>query len=97
MVRVRRGMMIVLGLIAVGVVWAWIGRTGWASTIEMSSAGEQKVERDLVGYARFPEEETLIDGWAIGAEKYLAGKPAAIRAPLGQGQVVLLGFRPDTR
>ena len=65
---------------------------------ELSSAkGRQKLEHDLVVYARFPENKVLVDGWAIGAKQYLAGKPAAIRAPLGDGQVVLIGFRPDTR
>ena len=37
------------------------------------------------------------DGWAIGDKKFLAEKPAALRAPLGKGQVVLIGFTPDTR
>lgn len=65
---------------------------------EMSSAkGRQKLEHELVVYARFPEKNVLVDGWAIGAKQYLAGRPAAIRVPLGEGQVVLIGFRPDTR
>jgi hypothetical protein len=65
---------------------------------ELSSAnGEQKLERDIVVYARFPEEDLLVDGWAIGEETHLGGRPAALRAPLGEGQVVLIGFRPDTR
>jgi hypothetical protein len=64
---------------------------------ESSSVGELEQERDIVVYARFPEEDILADGWVIGEESYLAGKPAALRTPLGQGQVVLIGFRPDTR
>ncbi len=64
---------------------------------ESSAAGEMRQERDIVVYARFPEEELLADGWAIGEDRYLAGNPAALRAPLGRGQVVLIGFRPDTR
>lgn len=44
MVKLRRVMVIVLGLIATGVVWAWIGRTVWASTIDVASAGEQFVD-----------------------------------------------------
>jgi hypothetical protein len=64
---------------------------------ESSSAGEKSQERDIVVYARFAEENVLADGWAIGGDRYLAGRPAAMRVPLGEGQVVLIGFRPDTR
>jgi hypothetical protein len=62
-----------------------------------SVAGEKRQQRDIVVYARFPEENILADGWAIGADRYLAGQPAAMRVLLGAGQVVLLGFTPDTR
>lgn len=63
----------------------------------LSAAGEKRQERDIVIYARFPEQDVLADGWAIGGDRYLGGRPAAMRVPLGKGQVVLLGFRPDTR
>jgi hypothetical protein len=68
-----------------------------AASERSSAAGEKKLEQDITVYARFPKKEILVDGWAIGAKEYLAEKPAALRAPLGKGQVVLLGFRPDTR
>ena len=64
---------------------------------ESSAVGELRQERDIVVYARFPEEEILADGWAIGEDRYLAGSPAAMRVPFGRGQVVLIGFQPDTR
>ena len=64
---------------------------------EHSAAGSLNQDRNIDVYAHFPEEDILADGWAIGEERYLAGKPAAMRVPLGQGQVVLIGFRPDTR
>jgi hypothetical protein len=64
---------------------------------KLSARGDVALERDIVVYARFPKENLRLDGWAIGEKEYLAGKPAAIRAPLGKGQVVLLGFTPDTR
>jgi hypothetical protein len=64
---------------------------------ESSSAGEQTQERDIAIYARYPDQNVLADGWAIGGDRYLAGRPAAMRIPLGEGQVVLIGFRPDTR
>jgi hypothetical protein len=68
-----------------------------AASAPRSASGEAVLERDLVVYARFPEEGLWLDGWALGAEEYLAGRPAALRAPLGRGQVVLIGFTPDTR
>lgn len=64
---------------------------------ENSAQGEQRLERDIDVYARFPTEDILADGWEIGADRYLAGQPAAMRVPLGEGRVVLIGFRPDTR
>ncbi len=62
-----------------------------------SSDGEQRLERDISVFASFPEENILLDGWAIGEDRYLAGAPAGVRIPHGEGNVVLLGFRPDTR
>lgn len=68
-----------------------------AASEKLSARGDQALQRDIVVYARFPSENLRLDGWAIGEQEYLAGKPAALRAPLGRGQVVLLGFTPDTR
>jgi hypothetical protein len=68
-----------------------------AASEKQSAEGEKKLERDIVVYARFPKEDILLDGWAIGEKRFLAGKPAALRAPLGNGNVVLIGFTPDTR
>jgi hypothetical protein len=64
---------------------------------QSSAAGDLQQERDLVVYTRFPEKDILADGWVIGEDRHLAGRPAAMRVPLGQGQIVLIGFRPDTR
>lgn len=68
-----------------------------AASVQLSSEGERRLERDLVVYARFPEDRLRLDGWAIGEGTFLAGRPAALRAPLGRGEVVLVGFTPDTR
>jgi hypothetical protein len=47
--------------------------------------------------ARYPESGSpLLSGYLIG-EKYLNGKAAALDVRLGDGHVVLLGFRPEWR
>jgi hypothetical protein len=47
--------------------------------------------------ARYSEKDLLMSGWEIGAQQYLAGRPAVVNAALGEGQVVLIGFRPQFR
>jgi hypothetical protein len=38
-----------------------------------------------------------VSGWDLGAARYLAGKVAGVRVPLGAGHVVLTGFTPHFR
>jgi hypothetical protein len=47
-------------------------------------------------FARYAEENVLANGFIIG-EEHLAGKPAAARVPLGEGELILLGFDPQYR
>ena len=47
--------------------------------------------------ARYAEEDILMSGWALGEEDAIGGKIAMARAPLGAGEVVLFGFRPQFR
>ncbi len=44
----------------------------------------------------FPENGVLASGWAIG-EVQLADRPAMVRIPAGQGDVILYAFRPQHR
>lgn len=47
--------------------------------------------------ARYAEKDLLMSGWAMGEERYLAGRPAMVNVHLGAGNVVLFGFRPQFR
>ena len=46
--------------------------------------------------ATYSEQDTLLNGWLIGADK-IAGLAALSTIPLGLGQVILFGFRPHFR
>ena len=65
--------------------------------IPAASEGEQRVTRDLSIHGRYAARDFLLSGWTLGGEQYLAGRPAAMSIPLGQGQVVLLAFTPHFR
>ena len=45
---------------------------------------------------RYAEEDLLLSGWATG-EEHIAGQTAMARVALGDGEVVLYGFRPKFR
>lgn len=47
--------------------------------------------------ARYADDDLLLSGWELGAQRHLAGKPAVVRVPLGRGSVVMIGFRSQFR
>jgi hypothetical protein len=52
--------------------------------------------RPATAVARYAARDVLMSGW-INGEQYIAGKPAVVRASVGEGQVVLFGFSPVFR
>ncbi len=47
--------------------------------------------------ARYADKDLLMSGWEVGAKKHIGGKGAVAQVQLGEGQVVLFGFRPQFR
>ena len=51
---------------------------------------------DIRVAARYGSGDPLLSGWVLGGD-YLAGQPAIVEAPVGEGSVVLFGFQPNYR
>jgi hypothetical protein len=68
-------------------------RAGEGGTEDTPLAAEPAV--DIV--ARYAQDNLLLSGWAMGEERYLAGRPAMVNVRMGTGNVVLFGFRPQFR
>jgi hypothetical protein len=51
---------------------------------------------DVVNIATYPAGNPLMSGWLLG-DQLLQGHSALVDAPLGQGHVVMFGFRPQYR
>tara|TARA_Y100000590_G_scaffold75685_3_gene83585 strand:+ start:12930 stop:15560 length:2631 start_codon:yes stop_codon:yes gene_type:complete len=47
--------------------------------------------------ATYAKEDILMSGWALGEKNYIGGKAAAVRVTMGEGDIVLIGFRPQFR
>jgi hypothetical protein len=60
---------------------------------EQSPAFEVRRGRVALSY---PHRDPLLSGWLLGAER-LQGKAALVEARLGEGRVILFGFRPQYR
>lgn len=68
-------------------------REGEGGKEDIAKAPDPQVET-LVKYA---EDDLLMSGWAMGEKKAIGGKAAALRARMGEGDVILFGFRPQFR
>ncbi|MCK4399905.1 peptidase M14 family protein, partial [Candidatus Bathyarchaeota archaeon] len=71
-----------------GLVFFWDGLA-----FEILPSGENDRYEVVVSYG---ERDLLESGWLIGEEK-LMKKPAMVVASVGEGEVVLFGFRPQHR
>jgi hypothetical protein len=47
--------------------------------------------------ARYAQDSLLMSGWALGEERHLAGRAALVSVEVGDGHIVLFGFRPQFR
>ncbi len=65
--------------------------------VPAASEGKQRAARDVDVYVEYAKKDFLASGWELGGARYLAGKVAAARVPVGKGQVVVSGFRPHWR
>jgi hypothetical protein len=62
------------------------------------SRGFSVADADAVDVvAHYAESDLLMSGWEVGADAHLAGVPAVVRARVGEGEAVLIGFRPQFR
>jgi hypothetical protein len=65
--------------------------------IPAAGEGAKRVTRDIEVFASYASKDFLASGWELGGSRYIAGKAAGVRVPVGKGQVVVLGFRPHFR
>ena len=70
-----------------------ISRTREGGEEKTKEPPDQPIET-IVSYA---DDEILMSGWALGEEDYIAEKAAMMKVRLGEGSVVLFGFRPQFR
>jgi hypothetical protein len=68
-------------------------RGSQSRAFEVDGAGDRA--QPLVSWA--PAGSLLLSGWALGEDAHLAGRPAALRVTMGEGEVLLLGLRAGFR
>ena len=68
-------------------------KTGEGGEEDIKDAPAPDVEV-IVTYA---EKDLLMSGWAMGEDKFIAKKPAMVKAKYGKGSAILFAFRPQFR
>jgi hypothetical protein len=67
------------------------------TVVPPASEGKQRAARDVDVFVEYPRQDILVSGWELGASRYIAGRAAGVRVPVGKGQAVVYGFRPAWR
>lgn len=67
------------------------------TVVPPASEGKQRAARDVDVFVEYPRQNILLSGWELGANRYIAGRAAGVRVPVGKGQAVVYGFRPAWR
>jgi hypothetical protein len=65
--------------------------------IEPASTGDRPANSTVEVAARFAGDDLLLSGWELGADRHLGRTPALVQIPVGEGDVVLMNFRPQFR
>ncbi|WP_375325858.1 M14 family metallopeptidase [Flagellimonas sp. GZD32] len=68
-------------------------KSGEGGTEEIKDAPAPEVEV----IATYAAKGLLMSGWAMGEERYIAKKPAMVKAKYGKGSAILFAFRPQFR
>jgi hypothetical protein len=83
--------------VAFGMRQKAVGLTTGGQAFESTLLPEANTgEREVKVIARYASQDLLASGWLSG-ERVVLGKPIAVEARLGQGRVLLYGFRPQFR
>ena len=67
----------------------------------ISIGGEEDIKDapapDVEVIVTYAEKDLLVSGWAMGEDKFIAKKPAMVKAKYGKGSAILFAFRPQFR
>ena len=68
---------------------------------EKGEGGKENIKRPpdqpVTVLARYAKDNILLSGWAMGEKKHIGGKIAMAEVKVGEGSVILIGFRPQFR
>ncbi len=67
------------------------------TVVPPAAEGKHRAPRNVDVFVEYARENFLASGWELGGSRYLAGRVAGARVPVGKGQAVVYGFRPGWR